>query len=121
MPSSNHAPPPRPPRPPQCPDVFRATVHGTVFGERTRHLGSVSAGDELVLIPDPPVLEDEEPPGIWVHLRSGDTVGHLPPEIESWLAPWMQKGGRATARAVRVEGPDAPSWRRLLIEVTCFA
>lgn len=114
--------PPRravPPRPPQCPDRFRATVHGTCFGERGRHLDELNAGDELVLIPDPPL--DDEDPAIWVHLRSGDTLGHLPPEIQSWLAPWMQRGGRATARAVRVEGPEAPSWRRLLIEVTCGA
>lgn len=106
----------RPPRPPQCPDRFRATVHGTCFGERTRQVEAVSAGDELYLIPDPPVETD---PGIWVHRQGGDPVGHLPPEIESWLAPWLLRGGRATARAVRVEGPDAPSWRRLLIEVVC--
>ena len=113
MPASNET---TPPRPVEFPDRFRATVHGTCFADRQQHLDTVSAGDELVLIPDPPV---NSVPGIWVHLRSGDPLGHLPPEIERWLAPWMLRGGRATARAVRVEGPDAPSWRRLLIEVTC--
>lgn len=105
-----------PPLPPERPACFRATVHGTVFGERASHLADVHAGDELLLIPGPP-LDDE--PGVWVHLPEGDLIGHLPPEIESWLTPWMLRGGRATARAVRVGGREEPSWRRLVIEVTC--
>jgi hypothetical protein len=105
-----------PPLPPDRPDHFRATVHGTVFGARADLLGRVAAGDELLLIPGPPV---EEEPGIWVHLPDGDVLGHLPPEIEAWLAPWMLRGGRASARAVKVAGADVPSWRRLLIEVHC--
>ena len=108
-------PPPLPADPPAC---FRATVHGTVFGERSQLLDNLHDGDELLLIPDPPLDDD---PGVWIHLPSGDPVGHLPPEIEAWLAPWMQRGGRATARALRVSGADVPSWRRLLIEVTCTA
>jgi hypothetical protein len=44
-------------------------------------------------------------------------VGHLPPEIEQWMAPWLLRGGKATARAVKVESREAPSWRRLFIEV----
>ena len=105
-----------PPLPPHRPSCFRSTVHGTVFGERAKHLQRVTAGDELIIVPGPPT--DEEP-GIWVHLPGGDLLGHLPPEIEHWLAPWMLRGGRASARALKVEGGDAPSWRRLLIEVTC--
>lgn len=96
------------------PASFRATVHGTVFCDRMRQVDRVRAGEELLLIPDPP---GEDDPGIWVHHREGDVIGHLPPEIERWLAPWMQEGGRATARVVRVEGREIPSWRRLLIEV----
>jgi hypothetical protein len=107
----HRAPPPLPPERPPC---FRATVHGTVFGERAEHLGRLRAGDEVLLIPGPPV--DDEP-GIWVHTSTGDVIGHLPPEIEHWLAPWMLRGGRATARAVRVSGVDTPSWRRVLLEV----
>ena len=103
-----------PPLPPHAPACFTATVHGTVFCERARHLSRVRAGDELLLIPGPPM---DDPPGIWVHLPGGDLLGHLPPEIESWLAPWMLSGGRATARAVKIEGEDVPSWRRLVIEV----
>jgi hypothetical protein len=94
---------------------FRTTVHGTVFCERARNLERVSAGDELMLIPGPPVEDD---PGVWVHLPGGELIGHLPPEIEAWLSPWMLRGGHATARALRVRDDDAPSWRRLLLEVT---
>lgn len=98
------------------PAQFRATVHGTVFGRRSENLRQVHEGDELLLVPDPPIDDD---PGIWVHIKGGDLLGHLPPEIQSWLAPWMLRGGRATARAIRVRGEDVPSYRRLLIEVTC--
>jgi hypothetical protein len=91
-------------------------VHGTVFGDRAAHLADVREGDELILLPGPP-LEPE--PGVWVHLKSGDLLGHLPPEIERWLSPWMLRGGVAQARAVRVCGPDVPSWRRLVIDVEC--
>ena len=108
----NHrAPPPLPPERPPC---FRATVHGTVFGERAAHLSRLRAGDEVMLIPGPPIDDD---PGIWVHMPGGDVIGHLPPEIEFWLAPWMLRGGCARARAVRVSGADTPSWRRVLLEV----
>ncbi|MGD8278421.1 MAG: hypothetical protein PVH00_10365 [Gemmatimonadota bacterium] len=91
-------------------------MHGTVFGERTEHLQRVSAGDDLLLLPGLPI-EDE--PGVWVHLPGGELLGHLPPEIEAWLSPWLLRGGRAEARAIRVSGTDVPSWRRLLIEVHC--
>lgn len=70
----------------------------------------------LHLIPDPP---GQEPPDVWVHLQDGDPVGHLPPEIARWLAPWLLQGGAAVARALRVQGSDVPSWRRLLLEVSC--
>lgn len=107
-----------PPLPPHSPQCFRSTVHGTVFCERSRHLDRIHVGDEVVLVPGPPV---DDPPGIWVHLPGGDLLGHLPPEIEAWLAPWMLKGGSATAKAVKIEGEDVPSWRRLVIEVSCNA
>jgi hypothetical protein len=96
------------------PGRFRATVHGTCFADREQYVATVRAGDPLLLIPGPPTDDD---PGVWVHLMTGDPVGHLPPEIERWLVPWMQRGGRATARAVRVGDADTPSWRRLIIEV----
>jgi hypothetical protein len=105
-----------PPLPEHRPQTFRTTVHGTVFGERAAHLDALEPGDRLVLIPDPP---DEEDPAVWVHLQEGDPIGHLPPEINAWLAPWMLRGGAASAVAVRVRGAEVPSWKRLLIEVRC--
>jgi hypothetical protein len=107
---------PHPALPGDYPGHFFATVHGTVFGDRAESVEALRAGDEVVLLPDPPVTDE---PGVWVHLRGGAIIGHLPPEIENWLAPWMLRGGRATARAVRVSGADVPSWRRVLIEVRC--
>jgi hypothetical protein len=105
-----------PPLPPSQPPVFRAMVHGTIFGDRAGLLGTVAQGDTLLLIPDPPMEED---PAVWVHLAGGDPVGHLPPEVNLWLAPWLLRGGAATATALKVRGPEAPSWKRLLVEVHC--
>jgi hypothetical protein len=105
-----------PPFPGKHPEHFFATVHGTVFGDRAERVDTLRPGDELVLLPDPPVTEE---PGVWVHRQDGAIIGHLPPEIEAWLAPWMLSGGSARATAVRVSGADVPSWRRVLIEVRC--
>jgi hypothetical protein len=97
---------------------FRTTVHGTVFARRTQSLRAATAGDELMLIPDPPGTDE---PAVWVHVRGGDPVGHLPPEINAWLAPWMLRGGSASATILRLGGSEVPSWKRLLIEVSCRA
>lgn len=102
--------------PTDCPRQFRSTVHGTVFAGRDRHLSSMHPGDRVVLVADPPGQTDPE---VWVHLESGDPVGHLPREISSWLWPWLRRGGAASAMALAVRGPDTPSWRRLLVEVHC--
>lgn len=96
--------------------VFRATVHGLAFAGRSRHLGRVDTGDRLLLIPDPP---GGSPDQVWVHLPGGQPLGHLPDEIAGWLAPWMRRGGRARARTLRVGDRTVPSWKRLLLEVTC--
>lgn len=96
------------------PRAFRTTVHGTVFGSRATLLDELADGTPLLLIPDPP---GEEEPAVWVHLPEGDPLGHLPPEISAWLAPWMLRGGAASATATRVRGDNVPSWKRLLIEV----
>jgi hypothetical protein len=105
-----------PPIPDSQPATFRTTVHGTVFGERASVVNRVAPGDELILIPDPPMEDDPE---VWVHSATGDPLGHLPPEINRWLAPWLLRGGSAKATAVRVRGNDVPSWKRLIIEVHC--
>lgn len=108
-----------PPFPTGCPTQFRATVHGIAFADRERHLDGLSEGDRLVLMADPPT--GTRRPGIWIHLPSGDPIGHLPPEIAAWLWPWLRQGGEAEVRALRVHGSEAPSWRRLMIEVNCEA
>jgi hypothetical protein len=107
-----------PPFPTGCPNQFRATVLGTVFAGRDRHLEGLHAGDRMVLVPDPPGQTDPE---VWVHVATGDPVGHLPREISCWLWPWLREGGAAWAVALAVHGADTPSWRRLLVEVRCEA
>lgn len=68
------------------------------------------------LVADPP---GQDEPGVWIHLPGGEPLGHLPPEISRWLWPWLSQGGVAEARIGRVEGEDAPSWRRVVVEVQC--
>lgn len=104
------------PLPPAGAPVFRATVHGLAFENRARHLEVVSPSEELLLIPDPP---GGAPDDVWVHLPGGDPLGHLPREIGTWLAPWMRRGGSAQARVLKVGDRTVPSWKRLLVEVTC--
>ncbi|HST60166.1 MAG TPA: hypothetical protein VLK84_15780 [Longimicrobium sp.] len=105
-----------PPLPDSQPATFRTTVHGTIFAERAARVAQMTAGDALVLIPDPPMEDDPE---VWVHASDGEPVGHLPPEINQWLAPWLLRGGKARAIVIRVHGDDVPSWKRLIIEVHC--
>ena len=107
---------PPPPFPEGQPPQFRSTVHGTVFAGRDRFVEMLQAGDTVRLIADPPVQIDPE---VWVHMESGEPIGHLPVEIGRWLWPWLSRGGVAEARALRVRGSDVPSWRRLLLEVSC--
>jgi hypothetical protein len=95
---------------------FRATLHGSVFGERRTLVEALVVGDRLRLIPDPPV---EAIPRVWVHREEGDVLGYLPLEIGDWLAPWLLAGGAAEGRVLRVDGPEAPSWKRVLMEVWC--
>jgi hypothetical protein len=108
--------PVRPTFPEGQPAQFRSTVHGTVFAGRDRIVNELTDGDELRLIADPPV---QDTPEVWVHLASGEPIGHLPLEIGAWLWPWLSRGGIATVRLLRVRGSDVPSWRRLLLEVSC--
>ena len=93
------------------------TVHGTCFGGREEHLEGLREGDPLDLVVDPPV---QDPPEVWVHLPSGPPVGHLPPEVSEWLAPFLRRGGAARSEVARVHGADAPSWRRLVLRVECL-
>ena len=99
------------------PDAFRTTVHGTVFGQRTEVVHRLHAGDELILVPDPP---GAEVPAVWVHARGGDVVGHVPVQVAAWLAPYMLEGGRCRARVERVRGDDVESWNRVVIFIRCL-
>lgn len=105
----------RDPGPAENPTSFRSTLHGTVFAGRERLLAGMRDGDPLLVIPDPPGSEEPE---VWLHLASGEPIGHLPPEIALWLWPRLQRGETATATAQRVHGEDVPSWRRVVVEVT---
>ncbi|WP_419949374.1 hypothetical protein [Candidatus Palauibacter sp.] len=115
-PSSAPGPTPPAPIPPIGAPVFRTTVHGLAFEDRARHLHTVSPREELLLIPDPP---GGQPDDVWVHVRAGDPVGHLPREIGAWLAPWMRRGGSARVQVLKVGPESVPSWKRLLVEVRC--
>lgn len=95
---------------------FRATVHGVAFGRRATLLTRVREGERLLLVTDPAI---GSAPQVWVHLENGEPLGHLPDEIAEWLSPWMLRGGRVAAKAVRVGSARVPSWRRLVVEVDC--
>jgi hypothetical protein len=109
-------PPLPPPFPNGQPPNFRSTVLGTVFAGRDRFLAGIRDGDKVRLVADPPVQIDPE---VWVHLESGEPIGHLPAEIGRWLWPWLCDGGVAEAWALKVSGQEVPSWRRVLLEVSC--
>jgi hypothetical protein len=95
---------------------FRTAVYGTVFANRAAVVRRLSVGDSLILVPDPPGIDD---PNVWVHARGGDVVGHLSPDLNSWLVPWMLAGHRCQATVAKVGGADVASWKRLVITVHC--
>jgi len=96
--------------------VFDTPVYGTVFGSRTDALHRLRVGDQLILVPDPPGTDE---PSVWVHAPGGDVVGHLSPDINAWLAPWMIDGGRCGAVVAHLGGDDVASYKRLIITVRC--
>jgi hypothetical protein len=97
---------------------FDAPVYGTVFGQRTDVLRRLHPGDQLILVADPPGTED---PSVWVHAPGGDVIGHLSPDVNAWLVPWMLNGGRCGAVVSHVAGNDVASYKRLVITVRCRA
>jgi hypothetical protein len=46
-------------------------------------------------------------------------IGHLSPDLNAWLVPWMLAGHRCHAVVAHVGGADVASWKRLIIEVRC--
>ena len=95
-------------------EAFKTPVYGTVFARRNEVVHRLRPGDRLILVPDPP---DTFPANVWVHARGGDVVGHLSPDVNSWLAPWMLAGWCYSAEVVEVNGDDVASYKRLVISV----
>jgi hypothetical protein len=99
-------------------EQFETPVYGTVFGQRSNVLQRLKAGDHLILVPDPPGTDE---PSVWVHAPGGDVVGHLSPDINAWLVPWMLRGARCGAIVSQVGSDDVASYKRLMITVRCRA
>ena len=93
---------------------FETPVYGTVFAERAAVVRRLKEGDQLILVPDPPGVEQ---PSVWVHAPGGDVVGHLSPDVNRWLAPRMMDGARYGARVRSIGEPGTESWKRLVIAV----
>ena len=109
---------------------FEVPVYGTIFAERASAVSRLLPGETLILVPDPPGIDDppagrtpaDEPlvveePKVWVHAAGGHVLGHLSPDINRWLVPRMLTGVRYTATVLSVGDPARESWRRLVIEV----
>lgn len=104
---------------------FETAVYGTIFAGRSQAVQRLRDGDPLILVPDPPGIDDEvavEPsvrivvePKVWVHAQGGDVLGHLSPDINRWLVPKMLAGTRYTASVASVGDPEQESWRRLIV------
>jgi len=95
---------------------FETTVYGTIFAQRSEALHRLKLGEQLILVPDPPGTDE---PSVWVHAPGGDVVGHLSPDINSWLVPWMLEGCRCSASVSQLAGDDVASYKRLMITVRC--
>ena len=93
---------------------FETPVYGTVFAARAAVVRRLKEGDRLILVPDPPGVDD---PSVWVHAPGGDVVGHLSPDVNAWMAPRMIHGARYSAEVSSVGAPETESWKRLVIEV----
>jgi hypothetical protein len=93
---------------------FSTPVYGTVFGSRSSVLQRLKPGDRLILVPDPPGIAN---PSVWVHAPGGDVIGHLSPDVNSWLVSWMLAGERYGAEVTHVGGNNEASWKRLVITV----
>lgn len=100
---------------------FETPVYGTIFAERAAAVARLRTGDALILVPDPPGIDDVPPklvveePKVWVHAPGGDVVGHLSPDINRWLVPRMLAGARYTAAVQSLGDPSRESWRRLIV------
>jgi hypothetical protein len=109
---------------------FETPVYGTIFAGRATAVARLLPGQTLILVPDPadttgsatgadapPAVRVAVAPKVWVHAAGGDVLGHLSPDINSWLAPRMMEGARYAATVVHVGDPARESWRRLVITI----
>ena len=97
-------------------EQFTTAVYGTIFGRRAAVIDRLHEGERLILVPDPP---GTEPPNVWVHAPGGDVIGHLSPDVASWLVHSMLQGERYGAVVAKIGGSDVASWKRLIITVRC--
>jgi hypothetical protein len=91
-------------------------VYGTVFADRARVVDRLRSGDVVILVPDPPAVEE---PIVWVHAEGGDVVGHLSPHVSARLVPAMLRGTRCRAVVHAVAAPGTESWQRLQLRIRC--
>lgn len=103
-------------RPAPRAEQFSTAVRGTIFGQRSEIARRLRPGDALLLIPDPPGVDE---PSVWVHARGGDVLGHLAPDVSLWLVPWLLAGGRCHAAVAKVNSESTESWKRIIIDVRC--
>ena len=99
-------------------EEFETPVYGTVFGRRADALRRLKVGDHVILVPDPPGTEE---PNVWVHAPGGDVVGHLAPDVNTWLVPWMIEGARCGGVVAQLGSGATASYKRLVITVQCRA
>ena len=93
---------------------FDTPAYGTIFAARSAVLARLSGGSQLILVPDPPGVDQ---PSVWVHASGGDVVGHLAPDINRWMVPRMLAGSRYGARVCSIGAPGTESWKRLIVSI----
>lgn len=93
---------------------FVAYLYGSVFAERAEAVRRLGVGDALILVPDPPGVDE---PTVWVHAPGGAVLGHLSPDVSLWLVPLMLEGRRYGATVEALAGEDVESWKRVQLRV----
>ena len=95
---------------------FSTALRGSIFGHRAEIAKRLRAGDSLILVPDPPGVDE---PAVGVHVRGGDLVGHLAPDVNAWLVPLLRDGGCCQATVAKINSEETESWKRIIIDIRC--